>query len=130
MNFAVADLILRHEAELNFTPLSPELDLYNTMPIILEGVETFRKTGNMTGPGIRMFDARNDTIARVYSEQARTRSMSKADKSVNKCAACGAYGAAMKTCTGCSAVKYCDKTCQRRHWKVHKSECKIGTEQT
>ncbi|KAF8532760.1 hypothetical protein BDD12DRAFT_868552 [Trichophaea hybrida] len=28
-------------------------------------------------------------------------------------------------CTGCKTVKYCDQTCQRVDWEVHKMECKI-----
>ena len=47
----------------------------------------------------------------------------KDDRSVGLCAACGAPQAA-QTCTGCRAVRYCDRACQKRHWKSgHKGKC-------
>ena len=27
-------------------------------------------------------------------------------------------------CTGCKTVFYCNKDCQKKHWKTHKFECK------
>ena len=27
-------------------------------------------------------------------------------------------------CTGCRKLFYCGRDCQRRHWKVHKFDCK------
>lgn len=30
-----------------------------------------------------------------------------------------------KRCTGCKFVRYCSKTCQVAHWKVHRAGCKI-----
>ncbi|CAL4088943.1 unnamed protein product [Meganyctiphanes norvegica] len=38
------------------------------------------------------------------------------------CGECGA--AAGLTCGGCGNIKYCDKDHQRRHWKIHKNECR------
>ena len=39
------------------------------------------------------------------------------------CAACGQPGA-RQACAGCKLVKYCDRGCQRRHWKQrHRPEC-------
>lgn len=34
---------------------------------------------------------------------------------------------APKRCSACSLVDYCSKECQRAHWSVHKSECKVWT---
>jgi hypothetical protein len=39
------------------------------------------------------------------------------------CGQCGAEGAAMR-CGGCDAARYCNPTCQKAHWKVHKRQCK------
>ncbi|XP_053388520.1 histone-lysine N-methyltransferase SMYD3-like [Mercenaria mercenaria] len=30
----------------------------------------------------------------------------------------------LKKCTGCGVLWYCDKSCQKRDWTVHKLECK------
>ncbi len=30
---------------------------------------------------------------------------------------------AIKKCSKCKAVQYCDRECQRLHWFVHKKEC-------
>ncbi|KAL4927640.1 S-adenosylmethionine-dependent methyltransferase [Aspergillus undulatus] len=36
------------------------------------------------------------------------------------------YEIALKACTGCQVVKYCDKTCQAKDWKfAHSRECAI-----
>ncbi|CAM9358762.1 unnamed protein product [Scytosiphon promiscuus] len=39
-----------------------------------------------------------------------------------KCAMCGKGGRSMK-CSGCHAVSYCSKECQRKDWKRHKPAC-------
>jgi hypothetical protein len=38
------------------------------------------------------------------------------------CSACGLPGAA-SCCSRCSAVRYCDRRCQKRHWTQHKLTC-------
>lgn len=38
------------------------------------------------------------------------------------CGACGSTSASMK-CGRCKAVCYCNATCQRAHWKAHKTVC-------
>ena len=47
-----------------------------------------------------------------------------------KCAACGAaapLGKKLKRCLGCKLARYCNKSCQRTHWKAdsyeHKATC-------
>jgi hypothetical protein len=44
----------------------------------------------------------------------------------NCCAECGADGGvSLKTCKSCMDAKYCDATCQRNHWPMHKKDCKL-----
>ena len=65
--------------------------------------------------------------------ERKTRGVSAAG---HECAACGAAAAGgggsnggsttkagMKQCSKCTAVYYCDRACQRKHWKVHKKTC-------
>ena len=40
-----------------------------------------------------------------------------------KCASCDAVGVKHK-CSLCDLVHYCNKDCQRAHWRMHKKECK------
>jgi hypothetical protein len=40
------------------------------------------------------------------------------------CASCGKASDALKTCTGCRSVKYCNVQCQKIHRKFHKEICK------
>mmetsp|Transcript_33755 Transcript_33755/g.85422 ORF Transcript_33755/g.85422 Transcript_33755/m.85422 type:complete len:1314 (-) Transcript_33755:702-4643(-) len=45
---------------------------------------------------------------------------------LRKCAACAKTEAAsgdFKRCSQCKSVWYCDKECQKGHWKAHKKEC-------
>ena len=41
------------------------------------------------------------------------------------CSTCHTHGnmVKLKLCTGCSLVYYCNKDCQRKDWKHHKSTC-------
>ena len=41
------------------------------------------------------------------------------------CSACDKEGSALKKCTACKCVWYCDKECQNKHWKEHRKECKL-----
>jgi len=44
------------------------------------------------------------------------------DVESNDCAQCG-QAAATARCTRCKTVFYCDRECQKAHWKTHKKEC-------
>lgn len=44
-------------------------------------------------------------------------------KKVSVCAQCGDANN-LKTCGACGVVFYCSSTCQKAHWKGHKSDCK------
>jgi hypothetical protein len=42
------------------------------------------------------------------------------------CAECGKEGGvSLKVCKSCMSVKYCDATCQKKHWPTHKAACKL-----
>ena len=41
------------------------------------------------------------------------------------CSACGKESNALKMCSGCKCVWYCDVECRDRHRKEHKKECKL-----
>ena len=40
-----------------------------------------------------------------------------------KCGMCGKRGTKMRCCAACGQVRYCDRTCQKMHWKDHKVAC-------
>jgi len=43
-----------------------------------------------------------------------------------ECETCGAKrGSDLYICVGCREVRYCDATCQAKHWKKHKKVCKL-----
>ena len=41
-----------------------------------------------------------------------------------KCSACGKESDTLMKCRDCKCVWYCDAACQKRHWKVHRKECR------
>ena len=41
-----------------------------------------------------------------------------------ECAFCHSKSGTLKRCLGCKNVLYCGKTCQKEHWKKHKTECR------
>jgi hypothetical protein len=45
----------------------------------------------------------------------------------DRCAGCGVVGTSaspLLKCASCKASRYCDKQCQKEHWKLHKDGCK------
>lgn len=40
------------------------------------------------------------------------------------CGGCGAHSTALKACSRCQKVKYCNQHCQKLHWPDHKQYCK------
>ncbi len=44
--------------------------------------------------------------------------------SFEMCAFCEKPGKSLKFCSSCKNTLYCDKVCQKNHWKVHKVDCK------
>ena len=44
------------------------------------------------------------------------------------CESCGKTGENLPRCGKCLLVRYCNKTCQRKHWKLHKKTCGKITE--
>ena len=51
--------------------------------------------------------------------------MNLANLNQNDTGPCGFCGAeAIVKCARCKAIYYCDRNCQKRHWKEHKKVCK------
>jgi hypothetical protein len=47
------------------------------------------------------------------------------DASARCCAECGKEGGvSLKTCKACMSVRYCNASCQHKHWPKHKIPCK------
>lgn len=54
--------------------------------------------------------------------------VSKIEAGTNRCTHCGAVEkvgiAKLRSCAGCNTARYCNKACQKAHWKSsHKTEC-------
>ena len=43
------------------------------------------------------------------------------------CSYCKRSHSPLKKCLSCGKVQYCGKECQRKHWKKHKSTCKLSS---
>lgn len=55
------------------------------------------------------------------------RCFKKEKKLLFACICCGSIEASMgdhKVCSGCDNVRYCNRDCQKAHWKEHKKKCK------
>lgn len=57
------------------------------------------------------------------------------EEAAHACASCGRRGSIggsgdnkLRLCGACGLVRYCDATCQRTHWKLHKAECRRATQ--
>jgi hypothetical protein len=130
MNMAVADIILRHEEELEakgeLRPVSLETELRSNLSLIRHQVEIFRKTGKPTLHNVHVVDRRTRTTKTdlEYENQVKERVDKKAGKTFEKCDGCGDFGASLKKCSACGTAAYCGRNCQKAHWKLHKQVCK------
>jgi hypothetical protein len=41
-----------------------------------------------------------------------------------KCWSCGSFTTNAKKCSGCTVAYFCNSTCQRSGWRLHKANCK------
>jgi hypothetical protein len=68
-------------------------------------------------------------VAVVHDAQAGEQEETKEDKtaeSLRVCSYCESAHDSMRTlrqCSRCKTVRYCDRGCQRAHWKAHKAQC-------
>ena len=46
------------------------------------------------------------------------------------CAMCGVTGTKLKRCSKCRTTSYCNRECQKGHWKTHKHSCAILSRQS
>ena len=53
-----------------------------------------------------------------------TRPIAKSGTPTKMCSVCEKKSDTLKKCRNCKCVWYCDKKCQRKHWKEHTHECK------
>jgi len=47
-----------------------------------------------------------------------------ATAALSACSSCLKLSASLLDCGSCRTVKYCDRTCQKAHWKAHKKACR------
>ncbi|KAI8052292.1 hypothetical protein BDF22DRAFT_687497 [Syncephalis plumigaleata] len=59
----------------------------------------------------------------VMSECAIAAAVS-TDKIADYCSYCFRGNSSLRRCTGCQLLHYCNTTCQRADWRMHKYECK------
>ena len=45
---------------------------------------------------------------------------------ISRCTYCSKASNELKMCLACHAAQYCNKECQKKHWRDHKRECKSG----
>ncbi len=64
----------------------------------------------------RMDDRTSSSDTNAFSEPTN----------LDKCANCGGSGQpTLQMCSACNKIKYCSKSCQKSHWKIHKTGCKF-----
>jgi len=57
----------------------------------------------------------------------KTSDLPSSSSSSSRCANCGGPGApTLLVCSACKKTKYCSRSCQKSHWKAHKSHCISG----
>ena len=53
----------------------------------------------------------------------RSLSISKPVLDQSKCSFCGKHSEDLKKCSRCRLMQYCNRECQKKHWRTHKSAC-------
>ena len=72
-------------------------------------------------------------ISTTPDATAATASLSSSSRAVRpkaleyhtECSYCGTKSSKLKKCTRCKRTSYCGRQCQTKHWKKHKSVCKV-----
>lgn len=64
-----------------------------------------------------------DKQRKITNKYPVTRLLKKSLKSLRVCAWCTSYSSPTLRCSLCKLVYYCDKQCQKLHWKKHKKVC-------
>ncbi|KAF5340215.1 hypothetical protein D9611_007974 [Ephemerocybe angulata] len=54
----------------------------------------------------------------------RSRKVHLSKTEMYRCSYCGNPSASLRKCSGCAKTRYCDGTCQKKHWSDHKRQCK------
>jgi hypothetical protein len=57
------------------------------------------------------------------SQPTNTTSEASSSSTTTQCAQCGKSPSSLKQCLKCHSVSYCDKDCQKAHFKTHKKVC-------
>ena len=65
----------------------------------------------------------DETLKQATNETVEEKTAASTDGK-RRCANCGKVVSEIKRCADCGKVKYCSRECQRKHWKIHKLECK------
>lgn len=63
-------------------------------------------------------------MEKKYLEQVFARAFEFELKTVLTCSNCGIAAIELSKCARCKIATYCQPACQKKHWKVHKSDCK------
>ena len=66
-------------------------------------------------------DVKNPNVGSSPSSKSP---VSEASQSLTQCANCSGPGQpSLLSCSACKQTKYCSRTCQKSHWKIHKLNC-------
>jgi hypothetical protein len=80
------------------------------------------------GCGAAYYCTKTCMEAHTYIHAEQRASQATLDAKRRVCACCGRTDYALRKCSGCLAVYYCDKNCQVKHWTDggHKAACRLA----
>ena len=109
----------------NMNKLSGIIDDGSNIDGSVENSFNGRKEEKVSGPKIeKRPDEDKADKNEKEKEEMRAKAKVKEDEAVpvSDCAVCSSLAKAI--CTGCKAVFYCTRACQKKHWTTHKEDCK------
>jgi tetratricopeptide (TPR) repeat protein len=79
---------------------------------------------NMPGSSVTLREQVESKKTTINPRMSTGEGGKKEDGTHTGCASCGK--AAAQSCGRCRKVRYCDRQCQKQHWKEHKKACDAG----
>jgi hypothetical protein len=106
----------------------PERDFIFHFRVLHKGAEMFMFLLNLPLDPVRTFGRTKWEEMKLENRASQWTHCADSKQSFGQpdvCGGCGTKTGTMKRCSTCDFIWYCSESCQKSHWNIHKSTCRI-----